>query len=102
MEKKLEEIQRATRLLEKGVTKITVFGDIFVAYSTRFLGTSPAEYKIDGKSTKNAKALGEFCYGYDGLYHQLQLMSVYQMTNGKKFASNEIVNGLYAYWEIIE
>lgn len=101
MDKDLER-KRELQLLEIGVDLVKRSDGKFVAYPTRFLGVSPTdEYIIGGKSTAGAQYLNEFCYGYDGTYHELHLLWVYQMKNGKKYAATELVNNIYAFWEII-
>lgn len=93
----------AIRLLEIGVSNIKNFGERFVAYNTKYLGDSVFNnFEIKGKSTEGSKYLNEFCYGYDGKYHQLHLLHVYEMPDGTKFAAKEIVNNLYAFWEILD
>ena len=94
---------RAVRLLEVGIANIKEFGAQFKAYNLKYLGCSPYDhFTIKGKSTENSKFLNEFCYGYDGTYHELHLLHVYEMTNGKKYAATEITRNNNAFWEIIE
>ena len=94
---------REKRLLDDGIGLIENFGNHFVAYNTKFLGYSyDGEYVIRGKSTKDSIALREFCFGYDGQYNELQLLHVYQMKCGKKYAATEISMCVYAYWDILE
>lgn len=73
----------------------------FVAYNTKFLGVSNSDnFIINGESTKNAKSLSEFCYGYDKIYEELQILNVFETTSGIRFAAAEIAMSVYAFWEI--
>lgn len=99
---KQSERKRAILLLKVGMGKIENFGQEFVPYGTRFLGASYSdEFIINGQSVKQSRPRNEFCYGYDGLYHELQLLHVYETEAGMKYAATEISNGVFAYWEII-
>lgn len=90
------------RLLDRGISLMKDFGDIFVAYNTQYLGSSATEeYRIRGKSTKGSKALDEFCYGYDGEYNQLHLLHVYEMVDGTKYAAIERSMNVYSFWDIL-
>ena len=94
---------RSILLLELGIGKIKSFNMAFKAYNTEFLGSSNTDcYIIDSISSREGKATREFCYGYDGVYHQLQLLDIYELPNGKIFASTEISNGFYAFWRVLK
>lgn len=93
----------AIHLLEIGASNIKNFEEHFVAYNNRYLGFNVCNnFEIKGKSIKGSKYLNEFCYGYDGEYHQLHLLHVYEMIDGTKFATTEISNNVYAFWEILD
>lgn len=93
--------QKEIRVLELAVENIKTFGDRFVAYNTEFLGISNDDnFKINGKSTKDAESLDEICFGYD-MDDQLQLLEVYE-TFGVKFASTELMMGVYGFWRVSE
>ena len=95
--------QREKLLLDKGIGLIENWNYHFVAYNTKFLGISHDDnYTIDGEKTIDSKPLNEFCYGYDGVHHQLQLLKVYETKKGKKYATIEISNCVYAFWNILE
>ncbi len=90
--------QNEIRLLERALGNIKNFNDHFVAYNTEFLGTSTNDrFIIKGKNTQDADCLNEICFGYD-MYDQLHLLGVYVTTSGIKFASTELVMGVYGYW----
>jgi len=90
--------QNEIRLLKMAIGNIQDFGDHFVAYNTEFLGTSTNDnFIINGKNTKDAESLDEICFGYD-MYDQLQLLDLYVTSAGTKFASTEIMMGVYGYW----
>lgn len=92
LDRELGELKRGENLIEK-------YGDHFVSYNTKFLGTSTEDnFCINGCNTKDAKLLNEFCFGYDDKYKQIHLLHVYETKNGTKFASIELLMGLYAYW----
>ncbi len=94
--------EREILQLELAVGKIKNFGNHFVSYNTKFLGTSINDnFYIDGHNTKHAEMSDEICFGYDDVHNQLHLLQVYQLANNKKFATTEISMGLYSYWEII-
>lgn len=95
--------ERELRELKIAVGMIETYDGHFVAYNTKFLGYSTNDdFYINGKNTYNAKSINEFCFGYDGDYKQLHILHVYELADGTKFASTEIIMGLYAYWEILE
>lgn len=92
--REIDNLERAAGILKN-------FGGHFVAYNTKFLGTSADDnFRIKGRNTRDAEELDEICFGYDGKYKQLHLLNVYQTKSGLKFASTEIVMGLYAYWSV--
>ena len=87
--------------LEIAVSILKNFGGHFVAYNTKFLGTGTDDnFRIKGRSTRDAEELDEICFGYDGKYKQLHLLHVYETKSGLKFASTELAMGLYAYWSV--
>ena len=93
------EKQEEIILLELGIGKIKSFDCNFRAYNTEFWGVSHSDsFVIDGENCKKAHEINEFCYDYDGLYHQLHILDVYKLPSGKLFASTEIANGVYAFW----
>lgn len=95
------EKQEAIMLLELGIGKIKNFDCIFRAYNTEFIGTSCSDsFVIDGENCKKAHETNEFCYGYDGLYHQLHILDVYKLPSGKLFGATEIANDVSAFWRI--
>lgn len=88
-------------LLELGIENIKTYNKKFVAYNTKFLGVSSSDnFIINGESTKNAKSLNEFCYGYDKMYEELHILNVFETTSGIRFAAAEIAMSVYAFWEI--
>ena len=92
---------RQLMLLELGIGNIKTYNKKFVAYNTKFLGVSnPDNFIINGESTKNAKSLNEFCYGYDKMYEELHILNVFETTSGIRFAAAEIAMSIYAFWEI--
>lgn len=94
---------RTIHLLETALSKIKNFGEKYIAYNTNFLGVSSSnDYIIRKKSTKNSKSMGEFCFGYEKKYNQMHILEVFQMPDGIKYASTELSNNIYGYWEIIE
>ena len=102
MEKK-HNPNREKILLNQGIGLIENYDCRFVAYNTKFLGYSyDGYYVINGKHTKNSKSLNEFCYGYDGKHHELQLLHVYLIDDKIKYATTEVLMGIYAFWNIIE
>ncbi len=95
------ESKREIMLLERATQIIKNFDRHFVAYNTKFIGISHNDdFRINGYKTKNSKLLNEICFGYDGHYHQLHLLNIYETECGYKFASTEISMGVYAYWEV--
>ena len=98
-----ENKSRMIALLENGIGRVRDFDDCFVHYNTRYLGCSMSnDFIINGESIKNSRELNEFCYAYDGKYHQIQVLSIYEMLSGKKYAVTEIFTGGYAFWEILD
>lgn len=92
---------RQLMLLELGIENIKTYNKKFVAYNTKFLGVSSSDnFIINGESTKNAKSLNEFCYGYDKMYEELHILNVFETTSGIRFAAAEIAMSVYAFWEI--
>ena len=94
--------QNEIKLLETALGNIQEFDDHFVAYNTEFLGVSANDkFIIKGKDTQEAECLDEFCFGYD-MYDQMHLLDVYITSSGIKFASTEIMMGVYGYWLVTE
>lgn len=92
--KEIDNLERAAGILK-------TYGGHFVAYNTKFLGVSQDDnFRIKGRSTRDAKPLHEICFGYDGNYKELHLLNVYEMKSGLRFAATEIVMGMYAYWSV--
>lgn len=92
---------RQLMLLELGIGNIKTYNKKFVAYNTKFLGVSNSDnFIINGESTKNAKSLNEFYYGYDKMYEELHILNVFETTSGIRFAAAEIAMSIYAFWEI--
>ena len=92
---------RQLMLLELGIGNIKTFNKKFVSYNTKFLGVSSSDnFIINGESTRNAKSLNEFCYGYDKMYEELHILNVFETTSGIRFAAAEIAMSVYAFWEI--
>ncbi len=90
-------------LLESIIDNIKNFNCKFIAYNTKFLGTSNSEvYKIKGKNTKDSTDINVCCFGYDNIYEDLHILNVYEFYDGKKYAMTEISNGLYAFWDILD
>ena len=93
--------KREIMQLERAATIVKNFDGHFVAYNTKFLGVSSNnDFSIKGHKVKNSRPINEICFEYDGQYHQLHLLNVYETDFGEKFASTELSMGIYAYWEI--
>ena len=102
MNKKFD-ADKVVELLESIIDNIKDFNGKFIAYNTKFLGTSISDvYKIKGKSTKNSTDINVRCFGYDDTYGELHVLDVYEFDNGKKYAMTEISNGIYAFWDILD
>lgn len=87
--------------LEDAVANIEE-GFHFVAYNTKFLGLSAEEnIVIKGKNTENSESLDEVCFGY-GPNGELNLLEVYVMPSGIKYAATELMMGTYGFWLVTE
>ena len=97
------EKDRSLRLLELGIDQIVNWESRLVVYNTKFIDSSYTDdIRINGCSVRNAVSINQFCYVQDSISNQIYLAHIYQLSNGRKFASTEISFGVYGYWEIID
>ena len=99
--KKIEK-ERAIALLEKATALIKKYDAQLVDYKTKYLGDSTGDYIIKGRNTCCGKPTNEFCFGYDGVYHQLHILDVCCFENGLKFAFAKISAESWGFWLILD